>query len=58
MGAEAGRSTGGGRGWLGHSGPSYALLTLTLLLAGRGLVLAAVGGRWLGHGAGAVAGGR
>lgn len=58
MGAEAGRSKGGGHGGLGHSGPSYALLALTLFLAGRGLVLAAVRGCRLGHGAGAAAGGR
>lgn len=43
VGAEAGRSTGRARlAW--PLGPLYALLTLTLLLAGRGLVLAAVGG--------------
>ena len=58
MGAEAGRSKGGGHGGLGHSGPSYTLLTLALFLAGRGLVLAAVGGRRLGRRAGAAAGGR
>ena len=58
MGAEAGRSMGGGHGGLGHSGPSYALLALTLFLAGRGLVLAAIGGHRLGHWAGAAAGGR
>lgn len=41
---------------LGHSGPSYTLLPLTLFLGGRGLVLAAIRGRRLGHRAGAAAG--
>ena len=58
VGAEAGRSKRGGHGGLGHSGRSYALLALALFLAGRGLVLAAIGGCRLGHGAGAAAGGR
>lgn len=50
---------GGGGGHLGpgYSGPSYALLPLTLFLGGRVLVLAAIRGRRLGHGAGAAAGG-
>lgn len=57
-GLRLGEAKGGGHGGLGHSGPSYTLLTLALFLAGRGLVLAAVGGRRLGCRAGAAAAGR
>jgi hypothetical protein len=51
---EAG--TWGRAHWVGCSGPSYNLLSLTLFLGGRGLVLAAVRRRWLGGRAGAAAG--
>lgn len=54
-GAEAGRNRDGGGCRLGT--PSYTLLTLTLFLGRRGLVLAAIGGRWLAGRAGAAAGG-
>lgn len=48
---------GSGRGTeLGPSRPSYTLLTLALFLGRRGLVLAAIGGCWLGCRARAAAG--